>query len=126
MQSRLWHQNAVKGQTRVCYTEPYVDANTGLLNITLSYRVLDALSDMNESTDQVQNASQEITTASQAIINDVDVLQNETKVMGQSMDEMGLSADKMQDAGLTLAGVSKAVEASIEEIGKQIDLFESE
>ncbi|MBO4533601.1 MAG: hypothetical protein J5726_07910 [Treponema sp.] len=41
MQSRLWHKNAVKDQTRVCYTEPYVDANTGLLNITLSYRVLD-------------------------------------------------------------------------------------
>ena len=91
-----------------------------------SSQILDALSDMNESTDQVQSASQEITTASQAIINDVDVLQNETKVMGQSMDEMGLSADKMQDAGLTLAGVSKAVEASIEEIGKQIDLFEAE
>ena len=91
-----------------------------------SAQILQALSDMNESTDQVQSASQEITTASQAIINDVDVLQNETKVMGQSMDEMGLSADKMQDAGLTLAGVSKAVEESIEEIGKQIDLFESE
>ena len=91
-----------------------------------SSQILDALSDMNESTEQVQNASQEITTASQAIISDVDVLQNETKVMGQSMDEMGLSADKMQDAGLTLAGVSKAVEASIEEIGKQIDLFEAE
>ena len=91
-----------------------------------SSQILDALSDMNESTEQVQSASQEITTASQAIINDVDVLQNETKVMGQSMDEMGLSADKMQDAGLTLAGVSKAVEASIEEIGKQIDLFEAE
>ena len=28
MQSRLWHQNAVKDQTKVCYTEPYVDANT--------------------------------------------------------------------------------------------------
>ena len=41
MKSRLWHQNAVKDQTKVCYTEPYVDANTGLLNITLSYRVLD-------------------------------------------------------------------------------------
>ena len=91
-----------------------------------SAQILGALSDMNESTDQVQNASQEITTASQAIISDVDVLQNETKVMGQSMDEMGLSADKMQNAGLTLAGVSKAVEASIEEIGKQINLFESE
>ena len=42
MQSRLWHKNAVNDQTRVCYTEPYVDANTGLLNITLSYRVLNA------------------------------------------------------------------------------------
>ena len=42
MQSRLWHKNAVNDQTKVCYTEPYVDANTGLLNITLSYRVLNA------------------------------------------------------------------------------------
>ena len=91
-----------------------------------SSQILDALGDMNESTQQVQNASQEITTASKAIISDVEVLQNETKVMGQSMDEMGLSADRMQDAGLTLAGVSKAVEASIEEMGKQIDLFEAE
>ena len=91
-----------------------------------SSQILVALNDMNESTNQVQNASQEITTASKAIINDVEILQNETKVMGQSMDEMGLSADKMQDAGLTLAGVSKAVEASIEEIGKQVDLFEAE
>ena len=89
-----------------------------------SSQILDALNDMNESTDQVQNASQEITTASKAIISDVEILQNETKVMGQSMDEMGLSADKMQEAGLTLAGVSKSVEASIEEIGKQVDLFE--
>ena len=91
-----------------------------------STQILDALGEMNESTQQVQNASEEITTASQAIIGDVEILQNETKVMGQSMDEMGLSADKMQDAGLTLAGVSKAVEESIEEIGKQIDLFEAE
>ena len=89
-----------------------------------STQILDALGEMNESTQQVQTASQEITTASQAIIGDVEILQNETKVMGQSMDEMGLSADKMQDAGLTLAGVSKTVEASIEEMGKQIDLFE--
>ena len=91
-----------------------------------STQILDALGEMNESTQQVQNASEEITTASQAIIGDVEILQNETKVMGQSMDEMGLSADKMQDAGLTLAGVSKTVEASIEEMGKQIDLFEGE
>ena len=91
-----------------------------------SSQILDALGEMNGSTQQVQDASKEITTASQAIIDDVEVLKNETKVMGQSMDDMGLSADKMQDAGLTLAGVSKTVEASIEEMGKQIDLFEQE
>ena len=91
-----------------------------------STQILGALNEMNGSTQQVQDASKEITTASQAIIDDVAVLQNETKVMGQSMDEMGLSADKMQEAGLSLAGVSKTVETSIEEIGKQIDLFEKE
>ena len=91
-----------------------------------SSQILDALNEMNGSTQQVQDASQEITTASRAIIDDVDVLQNETKVMGQSMDDMGLSADKMQNAGLSLAGVSKAVEASIDEMSKQIDLFEKE
>ncbi|MDD5928393.1 MAG: methyl-accepting chemotaxis protein [Spirochaetales bacterium] len=41
IQSRLWHKNAIADQTKVCYTEPYTDANTGKLNITLSYRVLD-------------------------------------------------------------------------------------
>lgn len=40
IQSRLWHKNAVNDTSRVCYTEPYTDANTGKLNITLSYRVL--------------------------------------------------------------------------------------
>ena len=42
IQSRLWHKNAVQHQDRVCYTEPYTDANTGKLNITLSYRVLNS------------------------------------------------------------------------------------
>jgi len=41
MRSRIWHQNAVKNQDRVCYSDPYTDANTGKLNITLSYRVID-------------------------------------------------------------------------------------
>ena len=41
MKSRVWHKMAVEDQSKVCYTEPYTDANTGKLNITLSYRVLD-------------------------------------------------------------------------------------
>ncbi len=41
MQSRAWHQNAVKNRDKVCYTEPFTDINTGKIIVTLSYRVLD-------------------------------------------------------------------------------------
>ncbi|MBO4731541.1 MAG: hypothetical protein J5597_01865 [Spirochaetaceae bacterium] len=41
MQSRLWHKNAVNNQSKVNYTEPFTDANTGKIIVTLSYRVLD-------------------------------------------------------------------------------------
>ncbi len=41
MQSRAWHQNAVKNHDKVCYTEPFTDVNTGKIIVTLSYRVLD-------------------------------------------------------------------------------------
>ena len=41
MQSRLWHQNAVKNQNKVNYTQPFTDVNTGKIIVTLSYRVLD-------------------------------------------------------------------------------------
>jgi methyl-accepting chemotaxis protein len=42
IQSRLWHKNAIANTDRVNYSQPYTDANTGKLNITLSYRVLNA------------------------------------------------------------------------------------
>ncbi len=41
MQSRLWHKNARNDRTKVCYTEPFTDVNTGKIIVTLSYRVLD-------------------------------------------------------------------------------------
>ena len=41
MQSRLWHKNAIANQSKVNYTEPFTDANTGKIIVTLSYRVLD-------------------------------------------------------------------------------------
>ena len=41
MQSRLWHKNAVNNQTKICYTEPFTDVNTGKIIVTISYRVLD-------------------------------------------------------------------------------------
>ena len=41
MQSRLWHKNAVNNRSKVCYTEPFTDVNTGKTIVTLSYRVID-------------------------------------------------------------------------------------
>ena len=41
MQSRLWHKNAVSNRNKICYTEPFIDANTGKTIVTISYRVLD-------------------------------------------------------------------------------------
>ena len=41
MQSRQWHKNAMNNRNGLCYTEPFVDANTGKLIVTISYRVLD-------------------------------------------------------------------------------------
>ena len=40
MQSRLWHKNAVNNLDKVCYTDPFIDVNTGKTIATLSYRVL--------------------------------------------------------------------------------------
>ena len=42
MQSRAWHKNAVSNRNKICYTEPFTDANTGKLIMTISYRVLDS------------------------------------------------------------------------------------
>ena len=91
-----------------------------------SSQILVALNEMNESTHQVLQASQVMTQDSRTIIEEVTTLQNETETTRKSMGEMGESADKMQEAGLTLAGVSKAVEESIAQMGKQIELFEAE
>ena len=41
MQSRQWHKNAVNNRSKVCYTDPFTDVNTGKIIVTLSYRVLD-------------------------------------------------------------------------------------
>lgn len=41
MQSRQWHKNAVNDKSKVCYTQPFTDVNTGKIIVTLSYRVLD-------------------------------------------------------------------------------------
>ena len=40
IQARQWHKDAIRDTSRVHYSEPFTDANTGKLIVTLSYRTL--------------------------------------------------------------------------------------
>ncbi len=42
MQGREWHRNAVANRSKISYTVPFVDANTGKLIVTISRAVLDS------------------------------------------------------------------------------------
>ena len=79
---------------------------------------------MNDSTVQVQQASQKMTSDSRTIMKEVTSLQDESVSMKKGMDEMGASAEKINTTGSALSKISAIVEQSIAEIGHQIDQFE--
>ena len=41
IQSRAWHKGAIANTSKVYYTEPFTDVNTGKLIVTISYRTYD-------------------------------------------------------------------------------------
>ena len=41
IQSRSWHKGAIANTSKVYYTEPFTDVNTGKLIVTISYRTYD-------------------------------------------------------------------------------------
>lgn len=79
---------------------------------------------MNDSTTQVQKASQEMNADSRVIMSEVGNLQEETRVMMQGMDEMKESASKIARTGEALSEISTLMENSIVEIGRQVDQFQ--
>ena len=79
---------------------------------------------MNDSTTQVQKASQEMNADSRVIMSEVGNLQEETRVMKQGMDEMKESASKIARTGEALSEISTLMENSIVEIGRQVDQFQ--
>ena len=60
---------------------------------------------------------------SRVIVENIGTLQKETDSMKQSMGEMSASASKIDSAGSSLAHISKLMEQSIGEMGKQVDQF---
>ena len=90
-----------------------------------SVKITDALLNMNDSTAEVQKASQHMTEGSRAIMDEVETLQQETDAMKHSMGEMSRSADRIGQMGNSLTSISSVMEKSIVEIGEQVDQFES-
>ena len=57
------------------------------------------------------------------IMHEMNSLQQATYSMNDSMKEMAAGAKKINATGVALGDVSKKVQASIDKIGSQIDLF---
>ena len=89
-----------------------------------SVQITDALRNMNDSTAEVQKASQKMTEESRIIVGEVGKLQKETDAMRHSMDEMTHGAGKIEEMGASLTEISTVMEESIDEIGKQVDQFQ--
>ena len=90
-----------------------------------SAQITDALRTLNDSSLQVQKASQSMAAAGRSIMEQVGSLQNETSAMKNGMNEMTSSAEQISETGSALSEISSIMEQSITEIGRQVDQFES-
>ena len=89
-----------------------------------STQITTALHGMNDSTQQVQNASKEMTADSRTIMNEISLLQNKSSNMQQGIREMSASAEKINLLGNSLSEISRLMEDSIGKMGQQVDQFE--
>lgn len=90
---------------------------------TGSHQITDALKLMNDSTVEVRTSSQEMSAGNQTILEEVKILQEATAAIKESIERMYEGADQIEQNGMTLTDISKTMQASIQQIGRQIDLF---
>ena len=79
---------------------------------------------MNDSTDIVLSAVNEMSEGNAAILKEIQNLQASTTELKQSMDQMEAGAESIRQTGTTLSEISSQMEASIKEIGGQVDQFQ--
>ncbi len=91
---------------------------------TDSAQITESLHGMNDSSQEVQNASKEMSQDSRVIMEEIGRLQNETASMKQGMNEMSASASKINAVGNSLSEISRLMEDSISKMGMQVDQFE--
>ncbi|MCR5724378.1 MAG: HAMP domain-containing protein [Treponema sp.] len=88
-----------------------------------SRQINNVLHSMNDSSLEVRNAGKEMMEGNKAILSEVQNLQDATEVIQTRMEEMTQGARKINETGEMLKGISSQVQASIQEIGGQIDRF---
>ena len=82
-----------------------------------------ALNSMNDSSNQVKNASAEMAVGNRAILDEVRNLQDATFSMKTGMEEMSAGATKINETGAALSSLAKDMDESIRKIGEQVDQF---
>ena len=90
---------------------------------TGSVQITNSLRGMNDSTLEVQKASQNMADESKLIVEEVKTLQTETDSMKTGMEQMSASAHQINTTGNTLADISEIMKKSIDDIGTQVDQF---
>ena len=83
-----------------------------------------SLNSMNDSTDIVLSAVNEMSEGNAAILKEIQNLQSSTTELKQSMDQMEAGAESIRQTGTALSEISSQMEASINEIGGQVDQFQ--
>lgn len=88
-----------------------------------SKQINQALHDMNDGTSEVRGAAEEMSQGNKAILEEVKRLQDATEIMKDSVNEMSAGAKKINTTGNMLRDISNNMQSTIENIGKQVDLF---
>ncbi|MCR4626851.1 MAG: HAMP domain-containing protein [Treponema sp.] len=89
-----------------------------------SKQILDSLRVMSDTSVQVKLAATEMSAGNKAILQEMLNLKESSDVIKTTMDSVTGSAKQIDQTGSNLANVSEQMRESIEQIGKEIDLFE--
>ncbi|MBP5753123.1 MAG: methyl-accepting chemotaxis protein, partial [Treponema sp.] len=89
-----------------------------------SKQIGDALSVMNDSSDQVRYASDEMERGSQTIVNEVENLKQVSSSISKIVHSVGETVNRIKESDDSLLNITGDMNQSIDRIGSQIDEFQ--
>jgi len=88
-----------------------------------SKQILDSLHTMSDSSAEVKNASSEMSAGNKSILEEMERLKSATGTIKSSMESMTANANRIKNTGTLLTQISEKMNASIQQIGNEIDQF---